>query len=148
MKKLSGSSFSWMDSQDKTYVINAEQFTVPATRALINLWRFCIVVILGALLFGLSAPVMGQAVNATLLGTVTDSSGAAVANAKVTVTETNTSISHASQTNESGNYVFPDLPPGTYTVTAELPGFKRESRPGVDLVVNSTERIDLALQPG
>jgi hypothetical protein len=91
---------------------------------------------------------MGQAVNATLLGTVTDSSGAAVANVKVTVTETNTGISHNSQTNDSGNYVFPDLPPGTYKVIAELAGFKRESRAGIDLIVNSTERVDLVLEPG
>lgn len=93
-------------------------------------------------------PAKGQAVNATLLGTVTDSSGAAVGNAKVTITETNTSITHASQTNESGNYVFPDLPPGTYTVTAEQTGFKRASRAGIDLIVNTTERVDLVLQPG
>jgi hypothetical protein len=95
-----------------------------------------------------SRPVMGQAVNATLLGTVTDSSGASVANAKVTITETNTGINHTSQTNESGNYVFPDLPPGTYRVIAEQSGFKRESRAGIDLIVNSTERVDLVLQPG
>ena len=148
MKKLSGSSLSWMNCQDKTYATNTEQFTAPAAIGLIKLWRFSIAVILGALLFGLSAPVMGQAVNATLLGTVTDSSGAAVANVKVTITETNTGISRASQTNDSGNYVFPDLPPGTYTVTAEQPGFKRESRAGIDVIVNTTGRIDLVLQPG
>jgi hypothetical protein len=105
-------------------------------------------VLLGTILLGFSSPVMGQAVNATLLGTVTDSSGATVANAKVTITETNTGISHSFQTNESGNYVFPDLPPGTYRVIAEQSGFKRESRAGIDLVVNSTERVDLVLQPG
>src|ERR1700675_1195082 len=148
MKKLSGSSLSWMNCQDKTYDTNAEEFTVPAAIGLIKLWRFSIAVILGALLFGLPAPVMGQAVNATLLGTVTDSSGAAVANVKVTITEKNTGISRASQTNDSGNYVFPDLPPGTYRVIAEQTGFKRESRAGIDLVVNSSERVDLALQPG
>jgi hypothetical protein len=91
---------------------------------------------------------MGQAVNATLLGTVTDSSGAAVANVKITITETNTGISHNSQTNDSGNYILPDLPPGTYTVTAELPGFKRASRAAIDLIVNTTERVDLVLEPG
>jgi len=100
------------------------------------------------MLFGFSASVSGQAVNATLLGTVTDSSGAATASVKVTVTETNTGITHTSQTNDSGNYVFPDLPPGTYKVVAELAGFKRESRAGIDLIVNSTERVDLVLQPG
>jgi hypothetical protein len=105
-------------------------------------------ILLGLSLAAFSTPVMGQAVNATLLGTITDSSGAAVANAKVTITETSTGISHASQTNDSGNYVFPDLPPGTYKVVAEQAGFKRESRAGIDLIVNSTERVDLVLQPG
>jgi hypothetical protein len=137
-----------MGSREKTHVTNAEQSRVPATRALVKLWRFSIVVVLGTLLFGLSAPVMGQAVNATLLGTVTDASGASVADAKVTITETNTGITHTSQTNESGNYVFPDLPPGTYRVIAEQKGFKRESRAGIDLVVNTSERVDLVLQPG
>ncbi|MGB7848682.1 MAG: carboxypeptidase regulatory-like domain-containing protein [Candidatus Acidiferrum sp.] len=106
------------------------------------------VLLLGTILVGFSAPVAGQAVNATLLGTVTDSSGAAVANVKMTITETNTGISRTSQTNESGNYVVPDLPPGTYTVTAEQPGFKRASRPAIDVIVNTTERVDLVLEPG
>src|ERR1700688_4076186 len=104
-------------------------------------------VVLGILLI-FARPVMGQAVNATLLGTVTDSSGAVVASAKVTITETNTGISRNSQTNDSGNYIFPDLPPGTYTVVAEQAGFKRESRAGIDVIVNTTGRVDLVLQPG
>src|SRR5260370_39428014 len=109
---------------------------------------FALFFLLGTILLGFSTPVLGQAVNATLLGTVTDSSGAAVANVKMTITETNTGISRGSQTNESGNYVLPDLPPGMYMVTAELPGFKRASRGGIDLLVNTTERVDLVLQPG
>jgi len=104
--------------------------------------------LLGALLLAFSAAAAAQAVNATLLGTVTDSSGAPVANVKVLLTETNTGISHTSQTNESGNYVLPDLPPGTYSVTAELSGFKRASRVGIDVIVNTTQRVDLVLQPG
>ena len=110
-----------------------------------NLWS-CLAA-LCVLLFS-SPAALGQAVNATLLGTVTDSSAGAVANVKVTITETNTGISRTSQTNESGNYVFPDLPPGTYTVTAEQPGFKRASRVGIDVIVNTTERVDLVLEPG
>src|SRR5579859_6201198 len=109
---------------------------------------FCASFFLAVLLVLSSVPASGQAVNATLVGTVQDSTGAAVANAKVTVTETNTNISRTTQTNESGNYVFPDLPPGTYRVTAELTGFKRASRSGVDVVVNTTSRIDLDLQAG
>jgi Carboxypeptidase regulatory-like domain len=137
MKKLFGSSLDWTLA-----------FAVPTGRTVINLWQWSTAVLLATILLGFSAPVVGQAVNATLLGTVTDASGAAVASVKMTITETNTGISHTSQTNESGNYVLPDLPPGTYTVTAELAGFKRASRAAVDLVVNTTERVDLVLEPG
>jgi hypothetical protein len=137
MKKLSGSSFGCTVA-----------FAAPTGRSLTKLWHLSTAVLLVTILLGFSEPVRGQAVNATLLGTVTDSSGAAVANAKITITETNTGISRASQTNESGNYVLPDLPPGTYTVTAELAGFKRASRAAIDLVVNTTERVDLVLEPG
>ena len=66
--------------------------------------------------------------NATLLGTVTDVSGAVVPNAKVTITEINTNVIHSGQTNESGNYLFPNLPPGMYSVAVEAKGFKKETR--------------------
>ena len=133
---------------NNSHAMNTEEFAAPATAGLVKLWRLSMAVLLGTILLGFSAPVMGQAVNATLLGTVTDSSGAAVASVKVTITETNTGIRHASQTNESGNYVFPNLPPGTYTIIAEQPGFKRASRAGIDVIVNTTERVDLKLEPG
>ncbi|SPE22583.1 Cna B domain protein [Candidatus Sulfopaludibacter sp. SbA3] len=89
-----------------------------------------------------------QAVNATLLGTVTDASGGVVTNAKVTITEESTGVSHTAQTNESGNFTFPDLPPGRYTVSVEMTGFKKEVRRGIELVVDSTGRVDLQLQTG
>src|SRR5467141_79617 len=147
MKKF-GSFFPWMRGMNNSHAMNTEEFAAPAKAGLVKLWRLSMAALLGTIFLGFSAPVMGQAVNATLLGTVTDSSGAAVGNVKVTITETNTGISRTSQTNESGNYVFPDLPPGTYTVTAEQPGFKRGSRAGVDVIVNTTGRVDLVLQPG
>src|ERR1700674_3323139 len=90
-----------------------------------------------------SSLVYAQAVNATLLGTVTDSSGAVVGNAKVTITETNTAVSRTGETNSSGNYAFPDLPPGQYTVSVEIPGFKKEAKTNIDLLVNSSTRVDL-----
>src|SRR5882757_6697980 len=83
------------------------------------------------------ATAYSQAVNGTLLGTVTDSTGAVVPNAKVTITETNTNISRANTSNESGNYVFPDVAPGTYAVVVEITGFKKERRTGVVVEVNS-----------
>jgi len=89
-----------------------------------------------------------QAVNSTVLGTVTDSSGAVVAGAKVTLTEADTNVSHTGQTNESGNFVFPDQPPGNYLVTVEMAGFKKGERRNIALLVNTTERVDIQLQPG
>jgi len=112
------------------------------------LWPLAIAALLAIMLFGTSAPARGQAVNATLLGTVTDSSGAPVGGVRLTITEMNTGISRNSQTNDSGNYVVPDLPPGTYTVIAELSGFKRASRAGIDVIVNTSQRVDMVLQPG
>jgi len=89
-----------------------------------------------------------QAVSGSLLGTVTDASGATVPNAQVVMTETNTGVSRATRTGEAGNYVFGDVPPGTYTVSVELTGFKKAVRSGVDVLVNATIRADLNLQPG
>src|SRR3954464_15935247 len=89
-----------------------------------------------------------QAVSGSLLGTVTDQSGATVANAKVTITEVNTGVSRNAETNASGNYTFPNLPPGSYGLTVEETGFKRETRAAVDVLVNSAARVDVVLQPG
>ena len=100
------------------------------------------------LLFFVTLPLFSQAVNGTLLGTITDSSGAAVPNAKVSIIEANTGVNRSVNTNDSGNYTFSDLPPGTYGVSAEIAGFKRTTRPGVDVQANTAPRIDLVLQPG
>src|SRR5713226_10199937 len=116
MKKLFDSFFLWMCCWNKTHAMNAEDFAVPAAAGLAKLQRLSMAVLLGAILLGFSAQAMGQAVNATLLGTVTDSSGAAVAGAKVTATEMKTGVSRSTTTNDSGNYEFADLPQGQYQV--------------------------------
>jgi len=89
-----------------------------------------------------------QAVTGSLLGTITDSSNASVPGAKVTITAINTSIARTTQTNESGNYAFPALEPGVYRVSVEQPGFRTAVKDGVNLLVNTTVRADLTLQPG
>lgn len=127
----------------------AESFSIATGWApKLALWGLSAALLLTFLVGVTSAPAGAQAVNATVLGTVQDASGAPVANAKVTLTETNTNITRTTQTNESGNYVVPDLPPGTYRITAEVTGFKKASKAGVDVLVNTTSRIDLDLQPG
>ncbi|HEX8637813.1 MAG TPA: carboxypeptidase regulatory-like domain-containing protein, partial [Pyrinomonadaceae bacterium] len=85
--------------------------------------------------------------SATITGQVTDSTGAAVANATVVVTSTTTNQARTVQTNEEGSYsVFPLLP-GTYTVSVEQPGFKRSV---VNTTLNARDRrpIDIALEIG
>jgi outer membrane receptor protein involved in Fe transport len=90
----------------------------------------------------------GQAVDGTLLGSLTDVSGAVVAGATVTATEAGTGIARSTQSNASGNYTFSNLPPGNYGVRAEAPGFKKESRQQLRVEVNSTVRVDMTMQPG
>jgi hypothetical protein len=148
MKELFGSSLRWVSRWNKSHATNAKEFAVPATGGLVKLWHLSMAVLLATILLGFSAPVRGQAVNATLLGTVTDSSGAAVAAAKVEIKEVNTGISHIAETNDSGNYVFTDLEPGHYQVVAGKTGFKRVVHDAVDVVVNTTVRVDLKLEPG
>src|ERR1035438_8089174 len=106
------------------------------------------VVIVAVLSLLFSVSMFGQAVNGTVLGTVTDPTGAVVVGAKVTLTEADTNVSRTVQTNGSGNFVFPDQPPGNYVVTVEMTGFKKEQRRDIALLVNTTQRLDLQLQPG
>jgi hypothetical protein len=89
-----------------------------------------------------------QAVKASLVGTITDSSGAVVPGARVTITEINTGFTRSMETNESGYYVFGNLDPGSYRVEVEQTGFKKAVRDRVDVIVNTTVRVDLQLQPG
>ncbi|WP_260705616.1 TonB-dependent receptor [Edaphobacter flagellatus] len=89
-----------------------------------------------------------QAVNGTLLGTVNDPTGAAVASAKVTATATATSTVYQSVTNSAGNYTIPSLPPGTYSVTVEAQGFKKETHANIDVLLNSSTRVDFDITAG
>ena len=93
-------------------------------------------------------PLRGQAVKASLVGTVTDSSGAVVPGAEITITEVNTNFSRSTTANESGYYVFSNLNPGVYRVEAKLTGFKTAVKDKVEVLVNTTVRADLQLQPG
>ena len=89
-----------------------------------------------------------QAVNGTLLGTVADTTGATVSNAKVTTTNVATSTVYESVTNATGNYTIPNLPPGTYSVTVTAQGFKKETHQNIDVQINSSTRVDFDISPG
>src|SRR5262252_6158814 len=108
----------------------------------------CFAVIVLALLFlaALATPAFAQ--EATIVGTVTDPSGAAVADAKVTLTNTETGVSKVFSTNESGQYVAVDIHIGHYDIKVEKGGFKTEERKGMVLQVGDRSRADFALSVG
>lgn len=92
--------------------------------------------------------VWGQAVTGSLVGTIQDQTGAVVPNAKVTLTETQTAVSRVTNSNQSGNYSFTNLPAGAYKVEVEQAGFRKAVKSGLDVLVNSTVRADVDLQTG
>jgi carboxypeptidase family protein len=96
----------------------------------------------------LPALCLAQAVKGTLLGMVTDTTGAGVPGATVTVTEVQTGLGRSATTNASGNYVFSNLKDGVYRVEAEISGFRKTVHENVKVDVNTTVRVDLALQVG
>jgi Carboxypeptidase regulatory-like domain len=89
-----------------------------------------------------------QEYRATLLGLITDSTGAVVPNAAVTVTNLETGVIANSRTSETGNYIVPFLLPGKYTLTVEHPGFQPVDRSPIELRVNDRTRLDVSLQIG
>ena len=68
---------------------------------------------------------------------VTDRSGAAIAGAKIAITETERNVPHAVVTDEAGRYAVTALPPGSYTLTVEAPGFKKYSQTNIRSPCNS-----------
>jgi len=99
-------------------------------------------------LLALGAALYAQDPRGSIIGRVTDSSQAAVAGVEVRATNTATGVSAAGRSNPTGNYNIPFLPPGTYTVTAELAGFKKYSREGIQLRVSEIVELNLTLEVG
>jgi hypothetical protein len=84
----------------------------------------------------------------TILGTVTDPTGAAVPNARIAVTNTASGTTRNVTSNQDGNYNVPDLNIGSYSVKAEAPGFKSYEQTGITLNVNAVVRVNVGLQIG
>src|SRR6185437_12552822 len=84
----------------------------------------------------------------TILGTVTDATGAVVPNAKVTITNTDTNQSREVTSNQSGDYLVPDLQIGHYKVRVEVAGFKTIEQTNITLSVGQRARVDTSLEVG
>lgn len=91
---------------------------------------------------------MSQVITGTVLGTVTDPSGASVAGAQVTVINTGTGVSTVSTTNSAGDFSVPYMQPGVYEVSIEAPGFKRFRKSNINVVIDSKARVDAVLEVG
>lgn len=95
-----------------------------------------------------SAGLFGQALSGTVVGTVTDSAGAVVPSAKVTLTNEGTRFTRTVESNQSGQYVAYSFPTGKITLTVEQPGFSKLIRSGVELTAADTLAVDLQLHVG
>ncbi|MGC2889457.1 MAG: carboxypeptidase regulatory-like domain-containing protein [Candidatus Acidiferrum sp.] len=106
--------------------------------------RFLFVLLLALIAFSFST----YAQQATIVGTVTDPSGAVVPNVAVTITNTDTGLSRVYPSNDAGQFVAPDLQIGHYTVKAEAKGFKASEQKNIVLNVGDRIRVDFQMQLG
>src|SRR5438876_11594490 len=89
-----------------------------------------------------------QGVRATIVGRVTDDSGAVVPGAKITITNVGTNESRSVTVNDAGEYSIPQLAPAQYTLTAEFTGFNTVVRSGIVLETGQQARFDISLKVG
>jgi hypothetical protein len=100
---------------------------------------YLFVIVSAGLLFGQGGG------NAAILGTVTDNTGAVVANAKVEVTNKATGIVTRTETTSSGDFTVPSLNPGVYIVSVEAPGFQKAVTTDIVLTVDQ-KRVNASLK--
>ena len=100
-----------------------------------------VAVLFAACVIILAVPALAQ--EATVVGTVTDPSGAAVPNATIVLTNTETGVARTLPSSSDGQYVAPDLAIGRYTVHVTAAGFKAAEQKNLVLSVGDRTRIDL-----
>lgn len=101
------------------------------------------------LLMGNVSLLRSQAVSiASVTGRVTDPSGAVLSGARVTMTAVDTNVTHEAVSDSGGNYNFPSLPIGPYTMTVTAPGFQKYVQTGLRLQVNDALQINVGMKVG
>lgn len=116
--------------------------TVYTVRHRVSRWTVLLSLLLRCL------PVLASAQEATIVGTVTDPSGAVVPNVEILVTNVDTGAVRTLATNDAGQYVVPGLLIGKYDLKAQASGFKVEEYKGVVLDVNDRIRVDFQMKLG
>jgi hypothetical protein len=94
------------------------------------------------------ATMMAQSTGGRILGRVADPTGAVLAHVKVTATNEATGVARTAETNDSGDYVFVEVPPAVYDLQFEQTGFKRNVRKAVTIEVNGIVTLNMVMQPG
>jgi hypothetical protein len=122
--------------------MRARTFPVSIRLVLMSLLMSLVFILLATL--NLSA----QTFRGTILGTVTDPSGAVVPGAKVTAKNTGTGLERSTETSTDGSYALPELPIGTYSVTVTQTGFQTFIASGVTVDVAGERRINAAMKTG
>ncbi|HVA72928.1 MAG TPA: carboxypeptidase-like regulatory domain-containing protein [Candidatus Limnocylindrales bacterium] len=100
-----------------------------------------------AFFFSSSGSAWGQAAT-SLRGTITDPSGAAIPNATVRLTNTDTNLERTVTTDSQGNYVFSQMQPGHYSLHAQAPGFAKFDQKGIELLVNLPATLNIKMKIG
>jgi len=100
------------------------------------------------ILAGLPLAAVAQVTTATLVGTISDPSGAVLPGAQVIARNVDTGLTRTVQSSEEGAYRIEFLPVGNYVLEVTAPGFKKASRSGIELQVNDTARVDITLAVG
>src|SRR5262245_2137273 len=104
---------------------------------------FCALVLLSV-----AWSLQAQSITGTILGTVKDSSGAVVPGASITLTNEETGVATSAVSDERGDFGIPNVGPGSYTVKAEMSGFKPALVKSVRLLATRSVRIEPVLEPG
>jgi hypothetical protein len=100
------------------------------------------------LLFVCAVALFAQADRGSIVGTITDPTGAVVPNVAVSIVNVNTNVTFNSTTRENGTYAFLNLPVGTYTLRVKAQGFRSQDLTGIVVQVNQQAKVDVALQIG
>src|SRR5205085_9214550 len=95
-----------------------------------------------------AGPLHGQTFRGAIQGTVIDSSGSAIAKAEGTTIGEETNFTRQTFTEGSGNYLFTELPLGSYRVSAEKSGFQKQIVTSIQVKVAAIPLVDLTLTPG
>lgn len=96
----------------------------------------------------LAEPATAQVLYGSIVGTVTDQTGAVVPRATVSVTNEQTGLRRESVTDDQGRYTFQNLPEGRYSVSLAAPGFKPFTQTGVSVTINTVTRSDISIELG